>query len=92
VKETIETLCGNDEITNRTLEVFKTTKKTIEACAGRDEVAMQVTHEWHMQGLLQLKEKGVEIRIVTQVTKENLEYCKIYSKVVELRTSGWNSK
>jgi hypothetical protein len=85
VKETIETLCGNDEITNRTLEVFKTTKKTIEACAGRDEVAMQVTHEWHMQGLLQLKEKGVEIRIVTQVTKENLEYCKIYSKVVELR-------
>jgi hypothetical protein len=85
VKENIETLYGNDEITNRTLLVFESTQKTIEGCVGKEEVAMQVTHEWHMQGLLKLKEKGVKIRIVTQVTNDNLQYCRMYSQVAELR-------
>ena len=83
--ETIETLYGNDEITTRTLQVFESTQKTIEGCVGKEEVAMQVTHEWHMQGLSKLKEKGVKIRIVTEVTNDNLQYCKLYSQVAELR-------
>jgi len=85
VDETIETLYGNDEITNRTLQVFESTHKSIDGIIGKDEIAMHVAHDWHMNGLAQLKEKGVKIRVVTQVTHENLSYCKTYSKAVELR-------
>jgi len=85
VKETIETLYGNDEITNRTLQVFESTQKSIEGIIGKDEIAMHVSHDWHMNGLSKLREKGVQIRVVTQITSENLSFCKIYSQAVELR-------
>jgi hypothetical protein len=85
VEETIETLYGNEEITSKKLQAFGVTQKTIEGCVGKEEVRMQVTHEWHMNGLLMLKRKGVQLRVVTQVTNDNLPFCKIYSQAVELR-------
>jgi len=85
MKETTEILYGNDEITKRTMEVFNYTEKTIEGCIGKEEIRTHVTHQWHMDGLLELRRRGVIVRVVTQVTHDNLPFCKIYSQAVELR-------
>lgn len=83
--ETTEILYGNDEITKRTIEVFNSTEKTIEGCIGKEEIGTHVRHQWHMEGLLELRRRGVKVRVVTQVTHDNLPFCKIYSQAVELR-------
>jgi two-component system, OmpR family, sensor histidine kinase VicK len=85
VDEFIDTLYGNDEITNRTLKVFDSTQNTIEGCIGKDEVAIHVTHQLVWNGLLELKQRGVKIRIITQVTSDNLSFCREFSRAVELR-------
>lgn len=85
MEETTEILYGNDEITRRTIEVFDSTEKTIEGCIGKEEIRTHVTHEWHMKGLSELRRRGVKVRVVTQITPDNLPFCKIYSQAVELR-------
>ena len=83
--EKIDILYGNEEILNITLQTFDSTLKTIEGCIGRDEVAVHVTREILWNGLLKLKQKGVKLRIITQITNDNLSYCKTFSQAAELR-------
>jgi hypothetical protein len=85
VEEKIDTLYGNDEILKTTLWLFDSTHKTMEGCIGKDEVAMHVTHELIWSGLLKLKQKGVDMRVITQITSDNLTYCKTLSDIVEVR-------
>jgi hypothetical protein len=85
VQERIDTLYGNDDILKTTLWLFESTQKTMEGCIGKDEVAMHVTHELIWNGLLILKQKGVQMRVITQITNDNLTYCKTLSDIVEVR-------
>jgi hypothetical protein len=85
VNEKIDILYGNEEILNITLQTFDSTLKTIEGCIGRDEVAVHVTLDVLWNGLLNLKQKGVKLRIITQITNDNLSYCKTFSQAAELR-------
>jgi two-component system, OmpR family, sensor histidine kinase VicK len=85
MEATTEILYGNDEITKRTIEVLNSTEKTIEGCIGKEEIRTHVMHQWHMDGLSELRRKGVKVRVVTQVTHDNLPFCKIYAEAVGLR-------
>jgi hypothetical protein len=85
VEERIDTLYGNDEILKTTLRIFDSTEKTIEGCIGKEEVAIHVSGESLWNGLIKLKQRGVQIRIVSQVTVDNYLYCKTFSQVVDLR-------
>ncbi len=78
-------IINNEDILNITLQTFDSTLKTIEGCIGRDEVAVHVTLEILWNGLLKLKQKGVKLRIITQITSDNLSYCKTFSQAAELR-------
>lgn len=46
---------------------------------------MHVSHETLWNALTALKHKGVKIRIVTQVTSDDLEFCKKFTEAVELK-------
>lgn len=85
MQERIDTLYGNDDILKTTLWLFESTQKTMEGCIEKDEVAMHVTHELIWNGLLILKQKGVQMRVITQITNDNLTYCKTLSDIVEVR-------
>lgn len=83
--ENIQSLYGNDEILKSTLEILDSTRETIEGCIGKEEVEMHVSHETLWNALTALKHKGVKIRIVTQVTSDDLEFCKKFTEAVELK-------
>ncbi len=85
MQERIDTLYGNDDILKTTLWLFESTQKTMEGCIEKDEVTMHVTHELILNGLLILKQKGVQMRVITQITNDNLTYCKTLSDIVEVR-------
>lgn len=83
--ERTEVLYGNDNIIKKTLDTFSWVRETLDGCVDHTEVAMHVTLEPIWNGLVQLKSRNVVIRIVTEITKENVFSSKKLSEVVELR-------
>jgi Histidine kinase-, DNA gyrase B-, and HSP90-like ATPase/His Kinase A (phospho-acceptor) domain len=83
--ERTEVLYGNDNIIKKTLDTFSWVRETLDGCVDHTEVAMHVTLGAIWNGLVKLKSRNVVIRIVTEITKENVFYSKKLSEVVELR-------
>ena len=82
--ETTEVLYGNENITKRTLETFSWVKERMEGSMDNAGPAIHVIGPiW--DGLVHLKDRGVKIRGVTEITSDNVSYCKKLMEVCELR-------
>ncbi|MGN6708488.1 MAG: hypothetical protein ACTHKF_03990, partial [Candidatus Nitrosocosmicus sp.] len=80
-----EVLYGNDIIINKTLETFSWVKKGMDAAIDSEGPAIHVLYEPIWDGLVSLKKRGVKIRGVTEVTPNNISYCKKLTEISELR-------
>ena len=83
--EMIEVLYGNDDIIKKTLETFSSIKERLEGSFDNAGPAIHVKYKPIWDGLVQLKEKGVKVRGVTEITPDNMSYCKRLMEVCELR-------
>ncbi|HJT49647.1 MAG TPA: hypothetical protein VJ729_15805 [Nitrososphaeraceae archaeon] len=83
--ETTEVLYGNEIIIEKTLETFSSVKERMEGSMDNAGPAIHVIYEPIWNGLVRLKERGVKIRIVTEITSDNVSYCKRLMEVCELR-------
>jgi two-component system, OmpR family, sensor histidine kinase VicK len=83
--ERTEVLYGNDNIQRRVLEAFSRIKEELDGCIDHDEVAMNVKYDAIWNFHLQLKRKGVRLRMVTEVTPENISYVKKIMEHSEVR-------
>jgi hypothetical protein len=80
-----EVLYGNDSIIKKTLETFSWTEKNMDASVDKAGPAIHVLYEPIWTGLVSLKERGVKIRTVTEITTDNICYCKKMMEVSEIR-------
>ena len=83
--ETTEVLYGNDNIIRKTLETFSQVKEHMVGSIDNAGPVIHVIYKPIWNGLVQLKQKGVKIRVVTEVTSNNISYCKKMMEVCELR-------
>jgi hypothetical protein len=83
--EKTEVLYGNDNIIKKTLETFSWTNERLEGSFDNAGPAIHVIYKPIWNGLVRLKEKGVKIRGVTEITPDNVSYCKKLMEVCELR-------
>jgi len=74
-----------DEMVNATLQSYSQLKKNMDACCDDKgvEVTINATPIW--EGTNALKNRGIKIRWITDITKDNLDYCKEFMKVAEVR-------
>jgi len=84
-KEITEVLYGNKNIIKKTLEAFSWIERTLEGCIDHTELAMHVNTQLIWDGLNQLKEKGVKLRLVTEITNDNIYYAKKMMEIAEVR-------
>ena len=84
-KEITEVLYGNENIIKKTLETFSWTERTLEACIDHTELAMHVNTSPIWNGLNKLKERGVKLRLVTEITVDNISYAKKMMEIAEVR-------
>jgi len=82
--EKTEVLYGNDNIQRRVLEAFSRIKEELDG-VDHDEVAMKVKYDAIWNFHLQLKRKGVRLRVVTEVTPDNISYVKKIMEHSEVR-------
>ncbi len=80
-----EVLYDNDKILHKILEIFASTNESLDGCMDNIELPMHVLIEPLWNGLCQLKSKGVKIRIITEITNQNISFCEKMMQVTEVR-------
>lgn len=83
-KEITEVLYGNENIIKKTLETFSCIERTLEGCIDHTELAMHVNTPPIWNGLNKLKERGVKLRLVTEITVDNISYAKRMMEIAEV--------
>ena len=83
--ERTEVFYGGDNTTDRLLQAFSNTKSTWNVCANSIGPSVSIGVEPIKKGMIDLKERGIRIRYATEITKENLSYCKELMKIAEVR-------
>ena len=81
-----EVLHGEENAVNTFLQFASKAKNRIDACVDYTRPSLVVKFEQLSNAFLAAKDRGVELRYVTEITEDNVAYCKELIKIVsELR-------
>jgi two-component system sensor histidine kinase VicK len=83
--ERIDVLQHFQQVTDSLIAFLRNAKESIEVCVDPASVFVVVSFPPYLQGCLDAKRRGVAIKIVTEITTENVDYCKQIMKFAELR-------
>jgi sugar-specific transcriptional regulator TrmB len=83
--EKTEIIYGNENIKNLTLRSFDRIKEKMDTCADSITPVNLVEFEPMFRQFRELKSRGVRLRLITEITKDNISYCKKLSKIEEVR-------
>jgi two-component system, OmpR family, sensor histidine kinase VicK len=83
--ERTEVFYGSEDAMKILLQSMRNVKKEAVTCSDARSAGFSMTVEPVRQGFIDFKKRGVKIRSITQITKENLEYCKELENYVQLR-------
>jgi two-component system sensor histidine kinase VicK len=80
-----EVLYGAENIIKRTLEDLPNIKERFDNCTDftGPSVVFIETPIW--KEYLKMKDRGIKLRFITEITKDNIHYCKELMKVADLR-------
>ena len=79
-----EVLYGVDIIIKNSLEAFSWMKVIMEGSIDKDGPFLNVSHEPIWNGYIKLKKRGIKLRFVTEVTINNIQFCKKFMEVAEI--------
>jgi K+-sensing histidine kinase KdpD len=83
--ERIDVLQHFQQVTDSLIAFLRNAKESIEVCVDPASVFVVVSFPPYLLGCLDAKRRGVTIKIVTEITTENVAYCKQIMKFAELR-------
>ena len=86
--ERTEVFYGLEDAMKILLQAMANVKKEAATCSDAQSAGFSMTVEPVRQGFIDFKKRGVKIRSITEITKENLEYCKQLENYVQLRHLG----
>ena len=83
--EKIEILHGTENIIDRTLRDLVDVRQTFDNCTDYTGPSVFLAYQPVWDACVALKQKGIRLRFITEITKDNINYCKEVMKVFELR-------
>ena len=83
VREKTGVLYGTDNVINNELRFFSETKIRIDTCMDYTRPALAIGTEAIRKSFLEAKSKGVQLRYLTEITNDNLPYCKEIMRIVD---------
>jgi two-component system sensor histidine kinase VicK len=84
-KEKTIVLCGEECTTNALLEFAASTTTRMDVCADWLAPSVSVVVPELKKGMIDMVTRGVKYRYITEITKDNLRYCKELANYAELR-------
>jgi two-component system, OmpR family, sensor histidine kinase VicK len=86
VEEKTEVIYGDENIIDSTLKLFSVARSTLNNCLDSTGPSMDVIPGHPItRAHYEMKERGVKIRYITEITKENVNYCKELMNFSEVR-------
>jgi hypothetical protein len=76
---------GADNIVKKQLQILTKAEATVDACHSSESPSILVSFEPLMQTIVLLHKRGVSQRYITEITKENVKYCKQLANYFDLR-------
>jgi sugar-specific transcriptional regulator TrmB len=86
--EVTEIWYGSENIIKKSWEIISRAKVSSDYCHNSKSPSIFVTNPYYLRAIMELNERGVRHRFVTEITKENIKHCKELAKYVELRHIG----
>jgi two-component system, OmpR family, sensor histidine kinase VicK len=83
--EKTEVLYGFDKTTEAIMKFLNSAEISMNICADYTWPSVAMGVEVFKKGLYELKTRNVQSRFVTDITKDNIEYCKELMQISELR-------
>jgi two-component system sensor histidine kinase VicK len=83
--EIMQIITGAENITQFNLQHFATTQVKIDACFDNIFPSIIASDERIKNGMTELVDRGIKVRLVTEITKENINYCNEIMKFSEIR-------
>jgi two-component system, OmpR family, sensor histidine kinase VicK len=83
--EVTEIWYGRENIIKKSWDIISRAKVSSDYCHNSKTPSTFVTNPHYLRAIIELNERGVRHRFLTEITKENIEYCKELAKYVELR-------
>jgi len=80
-----EVIYGAENVVNRTLHLISITKKTLDLCGESAGVSYILANEPVVKEYMEAKDRGVRVRHITEITKENIRDCKKLMSLMEMR-------
>jgi two-component system sensor histidine kinase VicK len=81
----IRILDGIQSTTNAILRLLSKSKSGVDICSNYTVLSLAIVDEVFQKALSEAKRRGVKLRCVIEITKENIAYCKELMGRVELR-------
>jgi two-component system, OmpR family, sensor histidine kinase VicK len=83
--EKTEVIYGLDKTTEAIIEFLYSAEFSMNICADHTWPSVVMGVEIYKKGLFELKTRNVKFRAITDVTKDNIRYCKELMQIAELR-------
>jgi two-component system sensor histidine kinase VicK len=83
--ETTEIIDGTENILNRAIEGLSLTKERFDNCIDHTCPPSYVLTRQMWDKCIEVSNKGVKLRFITEITSENISHCKEIMKIAELR-------
>ncbi|MGA6992082.1 MAG: hypothetical protein WBX81_16810, partial [Nitrososphaeraceae archaeon] len=83
--EKTEVLFGFDMTTEVIMKFLNSSEVSMNICADHTWPSVAMGVEVFRKGLYELKTRSVQSRFITDITKDNIEYCKELMRISELR-------
>jgi HKD family nuclease len=80
--ERTEVLHGEENVMNAILR-FLSKAHRIDSCGDRRAPSVAIGVEAYKKLLFDLRNRGIKLRYITEITKENIQYCKEMMKFAE---------
>lgn len=84
-EEKTEVIYGEENVTNIALQILSTANKTLDLCGDRYGPSIILTNDQIVRKYIELHNRRVRQRFITEITHENIKYCKKLMKFQELR-------
>jgi two-component system, OmpR family, sensor histidine kinase VicK len=83
--EKTEVIEGTEDVINKLIEGFSEIRETFDNCIDSVCPSAYVSTSAVWDRCVQLSQRRVKLRFITEVTKENISYCKEMMKIAEVR-------
>ena len=82
-KDTMKIIYGAEEAVGKGMEFMNNVKKKMDLCYDKNAPSIVLDVEEYKNGYIAIRKRGGKIRVITEITKDNVEACKELTSIVD---------